>query len=51
VPAAVQQAGNEVSAAAQTAVTEIRSTARPSGVAKAVREARGAVRAAANAAN
>ena len=51
VPAAVQQAGEEVSAAAQTAVTEIRSTARPSGVAKSAREARGAVRAAADAAN
>jgi len=51
VPAAVQQASEEVSAAAQTAVTEIRNTARPSGAAKSAREARGAVRAAADAAN
>jgi hypothetical protein len=51
VPAAVQQASEEVSAAAQTAVTEIRNTAQPSGAAKSAREARGAVRAAADAAN
>ncbi len=51
VPAAAQQAGEEVSATAQTAVTEIRSTARAPRVAKAVREARGAVRAAADAVN
>jgi hypothetical protein len=50
-PAAAQQAAEEVSTAAQTAVTEIRNTARAPRVAKAVREARGAVRAAANAAN
>jgi hypothetical protein len=51
VPAAAQQAAEEVSAAAPTAVTEIRNTARAPRVAKAVREARGAVRAAADAAN
>jgi len=51
VPAAAQQAAEEVSAVAPTAVTEIRNTARAPRVAKAVREARGAVRAAADAAN
>jgi len=51
VPAAAQQAGDEVSAAAPAAVTEVRSTARAPRAAKAPREARGAVRAAADAAN
>jgi hypothetical protein len=51
VPAAVQQADDEVSAAAPAAVTEVRSTARAPRAAKAPREARGAVRAAADAVN